>query len=437
LLRFVGGVFAALVVVVLAGRLCQEGEEPGLGHDDGVLQLVGLIHLKSVSFSGDRYRSVRKDDNSADYDPPHWEDNSDPLDGDAIDAPQDRRYPVAYRRGSNLKLSATWKVEEPARFQRTLVRGVGLDGIKVPETRARLDGTILSITNVDARGTLPGSIRFYNPFPVHWEASVDEGRTWFPAGSSENRIYVILEEPVGNQTRFETLLEIGTRNANGLDDRNRAIWAIWGDFRNPLPGVLRKEIDGHNRPDRTEMTYWRPPETACTTIEQMLASPTGSGTCDAWARLFHGTLRAVGIAGSGVIRVESTYRSDAGHHLPGLPGEARGGMLIREWRALNPGTAPAQCQPLFTHQLVDVQGQPGIAGQGNADPRDSFVEHFIVKVDDWYFDPSYGTGPFGSQVAWEDAAVAYFAKECAIGQQHGPVAKANQPHVETVFTPIP
>ena len=65
--------------------------------DEGGLK----FYLKSVVFSGAKYHVVTKDpSNNTDqvYPTPHWEDNSEKLDGDAEDD-GDKKYPVCYESG--------------------------------------------------------------------------------------------------------------------------------------------------------------------------------------------------------------------------------------------------------------------------------------------------------------------------------------------------
>lgn len=393
---------------------------------------VGTVQLKSVSYSGPKYRAVRQDDNTASYDAPHWQDNSTPLDGDARDS-GDRRFPVSYTRESRISVSATWVVDPPVNFQNAKVRGSGPDGIQIPATTANLAGNILSITNVVTSQDLPANVRFYNLFTIDWQVMLQGN--WVPAGRSENRMFVTFADPLTGAIPFESVLEIGTRNADGKSDGSQVIDAVWSDFANPIPGVKRKAMDGHNQTDDKELTYWKPIENRCTTLEEMLKSATGNGTCDAWARLFHQALLNLGVSQSRVVQVISTYRNDAGHvDMEGVPAtEHRGVMLVRKWILGNPPNAHAMCQP-FTHQINLLQDQEGEPGQGNTNPPASFVEHFIVRVGPRFYDPSYGQGPFANESEWENASLSHFGKVCVIAGQQGKVFKTNDPNlVETRF----
>jgi hypothetical protein len=47
----------------------------------------------------------------------------------------------------------------------------------------------------------------------------------------------------------------------------------------------------------------------------------------------------------------------------------------------------------------------GVAGQGNSDPLAVFHDHALVEYGSKFYDPSYGTGPFSTILAWEVASV--------------------------------
>ena len=59
-----------------------------------------------------------------------------------------------------------------------------------------------------------------------------------------------------------------------------------------------------------------------------------------------------------------------------------------------------------------------------------------MKYGGKYYDPSYGTGPFGSQNDWENASLDGFSVTVEIiAQVFLEVAKPNDPNVvETIFT---
>ena len=412
------------------------------------------IRLKEVEFSGSAFHEVLED-NGTPYGGPHWQDNSSPLDGDAND-PGDRKFPVSYVRGSSSRLTARFLVAEPDLVDGPwLVRGQGSDGIRVPESEAEVSTDSIQISEVPASGAFPNTVAFLNTLDIEWEVSPDGGETWFEVATSKNRVYVTLARPVATNL-FETLLDIAARNADGLAEPDSVVAAIWSDFQGPIPGVRRKEVDGHNRVDGVEMKYWNPVTDTCQTLEEMLVRLDGNGSCVAWSKLFHETLDSIGVEGSKI--------HDIHPDLDLLP--SANGLLIKNWKfgshvsaggngicesdplgddvALNiqasvpngPCIAPGANTELesnvegddkkleglsgndvfpflvFSLQLGeivfgspagDLFNRPGQPGQGSPEPRPFFNIHFVVRYGGKIYDPSYGLGPFSTELAHENA----------------------------------
>jgi hypothetical protein len=103
------------------------------------------------------------------------------------------------------------------------------------------------------------------------------------------------------------------------------------------------------------------------------------------------------------VEVESIYENDLG-----IPGDRRGGLLVKNWSFTPAGTAPAAVAP-FTHWSTEIADVAGVPGQGNSNPPGAFLNHFIVVYAGQYWDPSYGAGPFANQTAWEDASLEGFS----------------------------
>ena len=66
---------------------------------------------------------------------------------------------------------------------------------------------------------------------------------------------------------------------------------------------------------------------------------------------------------------------------------------------------PATSPTAFTHDSSNCHDLTGIPGQRNPDPPGGFYNHFIVRIDGKFLDPSYGAGPFTTHAAWEAAAI--------------------------------
>ncbi len=389
--------------------------------------VVARLRLAEVSFSGDSYQEVA-DDAGNPYSAPHWKDNSQPPDGDASDPPAadgtggDRRFPVSFKRNTKMKVTAKFALEPNAPSIESLrIRGIGPPGISIPATEATVAGGFVEITDVEMEEALADVVAFHNPMVIDWEASVDEGRTWSPVGRSDNRVYVTLGRAESFEERplFESLVEIGCRNAAGARTSQQAFDMIWQDFQDPLPGVQRKALDGYNQPDGLAMRYWidiSDPNSqvalACFSVRNMLTPEPladylhGVGTCSAWSEFLVSVLFSQGIKEARILKVDAKNQAD------------QTGLLVKEWLFVGSGTLRGRCGT-FTHRPeVDLLDQVGVPGQGVENPPANFNLHYIVRSLGKYYDPSYGNGPFQGATEdeaarnWKNHSLAGFSQNC-------------------------
>jgi hypothetical protein len=289
---------------------------------------------------------------------------------------------------------------------------------------------------------------------------------------------VTLDDPQGSAKLWETVLDIGTRNAKGLTSPAAAVAAVWGDFQGPIPGVKKKPRDGHNVMDGISMNYWlNQSGSTCQLLSGMLVDTNGNGSCIVWAQLFRDVLLGLGIPGpqAWMLQVD-----------PNKPGEKN--FMVKQWRfgshirsgpdgvcnsdtagddvavapkgttvgpdvpCIAPGpdgilnSTPAgddtiargirkkesPAAPFLINDpgawvdcpnpLGDVVNLPGLPGQNNEEPPPTFRNHWIVKYDGKFYDPSYGAGPFATENDHENAAidgiqVTVGANRCAAREQ--------------------
>lgn len=317
---------------------------------------------------------------------------------------------------------------------------------------------------------LPDTIKLYRKFRIGWE--VDIGAGWKFSGSSDNTMYVTLEQPKPTGSvptiAFESMLDIGTRNADGLSSAAGALNAIWSDFADASTPVKRKPIDGYNLVDGQAMLFWddvnpvgRPKMNRL--IEQNrqsvfvmldpspdLRMPEGSttavdlvnrGTCAAWSNLWLYTLRVMGIDGGSPVEVTSD-QPQVDPLNQNLLFEGSYIMMIKNWDwdilpipAFKPG---------FPWKVgTDVKDALGTSGQGVANPPGAFWNHYVVVLPDGsVLDPSYGNR-FASQNAWENGSITGFAKALtrptasSFAEPDGSAAKKNdESKRETKFLPL-
>jgi len=467
------------VVLELVGTV--DGEE----YVDVVRLTVARLRLKEATFGGPHHPVVR-DNGAGQYVAPHWLDNNE--DGDGKD-PGDQRYPVCYTRDTRMQVAAKVLLAPPDLFPGPFqIRGDGPGAWDVSATGATVNGIEITIPLTECPTPFLNEIDFFNPMEIKWELSPDGGATWLNVGKSDDRVYVMLANPVANSL-YETIVDIGCRNADGKSNANDGVTAIWGDFQGPIPGVRRKVMDGDNNVDGVNMRYWLPANSTPQTLAGMLASPVGNGSCVAWSELLHETVRAQGIPGSQIYEVQAStiVNPDAdgflvknwnfGHHVRTGPlGGCETAANPDDFQAIPEGPAPpdASCVTpgpngtlgtapggndveadglfagtahpylLFTgqwggdpaqpygDQAGDVANQPGVAGQHNAEPPEFFYNHYVVRYGIEIYDPSYGAGPFADELAHETTSILGIKATLPVG----PCARRDDPaRQELIYIP--
>lgn len=384
-----GGALVALTMLALCGLTVLNlllGAIPATDAPHGLARASKVTVQELTFLGGHRVAS----DSGVRYSFPSWRDTS--HDGTA-NQPGEDHFPVCYTRGSFVRVMATIRARGFADGRKARVVGLGTSGLRF-ETTAEVTGGRIFLLVILSDRPLPDAVRFYDPFRIDWKVSLDGGTTWLTAGATENRLYATLADPK-TKPLYETLLDIGCRNAGGLSDASSVIAAVWNDFANrnadgTLPGVKRKAMDGFNQHDGIAMRYWfeegsplnRSVSDHCHQLRSILDSSSedralnGVGTCQAWTELFEHTLRAQGIVTAETV-VVNPARAAAGVGV---------GFLMKT-RAFLAQSSPSLA-PVGVADLWEVRGQ------GTPNPPRGFVNHFLLLVEGAYYDPSYGTGPF-------------------------------------------
>ena len=347
------------------------------------------------------------------YDTEHWLDDN--LDGDTADA-GDRQWPVAYTRSTGttnsfLKLSA--EIDLNTNWNGTAeIKADGPGSIDIPATTATVTNGTVTITNVSASSPFPTTVKHYDNFDLDWQISFDGGSTWKDFGTSSNDLYLTLDDPDPNPL-YETVVYTGSHYSDGKDNPNDVVSAIWTEFDSPTV----RRVDG------VQLKYWDGGAATATDTAGLLKD--ANGQCGSWSEFLIDTIAAQGITGAQKILVLNSDQQ------VGQP--LTYGILVKNWQFNGAGSSPGTAPYVYVvgTDAVDLMGA---AGQGNANPPGRFYNHFIVKYNNQYYDPSYGNGPYASQAAWENASLDGFFKDLAGG---GTVAKKNDPNVvETSFTVV-
>lgn len=379
--------------------------------------------LWDATFTGNAH-PMTSDDGAKTYADKHWLDNN--RDGDA-GQPGDHRYPVAYTRGSRMSMDARFyrvysnlNPNDRSRLpDRTLIRAYGPTGLTINNAPATLSDNGEAMTMADGAAVNPfeDAATVWDNYTLYWKYSYDNGKTWMAGGTSDNQLYLTAGDPVGDVTLFHTVVDLGSRNAKGLKDPAAVVAAVWKEFQDRQ--VSRVETHG-------AMSYYGSWNTHNVTTAALLKM--GDSQCGGWAHLFQDTLRAQGISTSRLVEV----------HPPGWaaigPNNTR--LLVNNVEFVGAGTIPSQKYGGYVYQVgLDAHLKRSIAGQGGTTPPQEFIQHYLIEVEGKLYDPSYGTGPFGSQQEWENASIAGFSRLVTDDAGHQVlVARKNDPSkAETIF----
>lgn len=341
------------------------------GQDWATVTGVKLL-LKEVSFSGPKYHSILKDDGTQAYTAPHWQDNSSPPDGDAEDT-GDRKWPICFTRDSKMSASAKFQWIPRAPPWSILVQGDGPDYLDFWTMSATLTGNFAIIPDSECAHSFLDAIAYWPSFVIQWSFSVDGGATWFPAGTSDNPVYVTLGDP--RATPYHTVIHLGCVNAVNETTEVGCIAKIWADFTD-------RDV---RRIDNTPLLYWgvyalqNQSSPDVFTTDGLLKNADGS--CGAWSRFFKDLLLNQGISSAVLGCIQPINMPDCESI----------GFCVKNW-------------DYSSGSLTDL---PGIPGQGNADPLSQFSDHAVVLIGGMIYDPSYGT-VFPNLLSWEDASLDFF-----------------------------
>lgn len=224
--------------------------------------------------------------------------------------------------------------------------------------------------------------------------SVDGGTTWAAISSTKHTVYVTLADPassLSSSSYFESLFEIGCREANGLSGsatdatvKGTVTDAIFGDFANRNV----KRVDG------TQLTYYHSYLTDVTTTAGLLSG--GDGQCGSWASFFLDIRKAQGI-------------SDTNDYVLFQP-IAGDGFIVNNWLFAATGNSGNTSYPYlnlpsvslitaisYTWAYSEVNDAVGIPGEGNSNPAALFNNHQMAYVNSQYYDPSYGIKHYSSR----------------------------------------
>lgn len=340
------------------------------------------VSISSVTFSGGNL-NIRKDDATGNYTAPHWSSSALPK-------------PVAYVSGNAPQVSAVFTIDCSNVPDSVMLRGSGSDGIDFAELTVAVGPSGSSVHPINYPATIgshvfaPGIVRFFKPFDINWEISLDNGVTWKTIGTSSNTLYVMRSAPMAETTNFKywhSVYDISCRNAQFKSADTAIISSIWNEFTDQI--VLNFNDDS--------LHYYKPMNTTNTTLTTLLQYK--NAQCYTYAQLFCATLKI-----QGVVRTNNyVYITPIGNSVCGYSVNR---FVVKNWIFGTP-SASAECA-LFPYKntytgttipapytayvftTADVNDAGGIPGSCSLNPSSYFNNHQIVKLDGKYYDPCYG-----------------------------------------------
>ncbi len=340
-----------------------------------VRQIHAVLQIKELTYSGN---NVVEKDTTGNFSSPEW------VDGRA----QADQAPVSYKRGQNVAFTAKFKVTTaPCRAEAVAVKGSATFGSASLEWTGTVTvnpGDTEVSVSLTSNNPLPNAVGIFEASDISWQMNpVSKG--WAAAGATRNVLYVTLDNPSGTPN-YWTLLDVSCRAAQG---ETTVSGLISKGFSGLTGRAISRKRDGH------DLTYWNPANTCtATNTALLLAAANGAGQCGSWAEFLIDMYKAHGITTADKILIVRTQAAFAA---------SSEGFLVKHWVFDHP---PASAASAYTH-FVPPQCRTGVPlpGQHNASPPPAFYNHFIVRADGKFWDPSYGAGPFADQKAWENAAI--------------------------------
>lgn len=310
-------------------------------------------------------------------------------------------YPICYAGGKEVQMFPEFSCSED-RIHGSIRIKIRYNGIETIPLQGVFDLTTNLIRVQDANGVqflLENKVNHLKPLSIEWFVSVEQEIKWEFAGISSHEIFVILQPLDKKNSTYlkEEYLFYGCTQAKDVNNPIDFIDKAWSPFAGR---TLNRKLFYPTK-QAIPLTYYRVSEPGCTgTIlesDSIVAADKKlylDGECGAFSDLWERILRHQGIVFK---RVEVSAKNDAG-------------FLVKHWQFIKE-TKPGDTYP-YQNAFLPLQGSPrslagkyerwdmskplslndkkGIPGQNVENPYSDFIAHFIVKVGEEIFDPSYG-----------------------------------------------
>jgi hypothetical protein len=258
------------------------------------------------------------------------------------------------------------------------------------------------------------------------------------AGSSKHPLYISHATTAlsSDLEVFHSLIYYGCKNAKGLTSDDMIVDAMYNNtFLISGAGVPRRD-----NPTKSKMSYWIWPDPIIQFNEECYFKTKDllkweNGRCGAWARFFRDMIKTQGITSStpALVTYPATpsisaaltsdlstfFGSSAGNIVIEDPQFFTGEFFVNKWnfssskfykwdREFVPYMETTSPLTLPNGNVLNFAPLPGAAAQGNDNPMSTFGDHALVKYNNKYYDPSYGTPIQNSKNAWENLSLSGF-----------------------------
>jgi hypothetical protein len=408
---------------------------------------LDIKKLQYADHAGLKKHTIKKDiraqgsTSQVDYPTPEiWDKNND---GD-LTYPDDHMSPIAYTRNTNLEveyleLSVDFGGYTPPPLQagqpaNVLVHGIALrghqgavqqefsgNGIYTAGTGSQNGEIVVAAVDEVVPIPLLDSIQCYSAFPksnpdpyaIKWALVVGDYTIVSDHIQTESELYITAVDPVlltgtGGIGLFHTVIDVACRSAEGLNETQEQliIDGVWSGFTGR--NVVRAE---DRSPQPRVLKYYQPWSTQILETKDLLHD--GNGQCHSWTRFFLDCLKVHDI-------------QHQNNFVLVTPGSASHGFMVKKWTfTTSAGASSSTSHPylnlwpnasatpivgnayVFTWEQV-TDGTQELEGQGgaqNPNPQSIFGNHSIAKLNNKYYDPSYGGQTYSTFDAYENAAI--------------------------------
>jgi len=339
------------------------------------------------------------------------------------------------------------------------IKGVADNNMEYEPQEAVIQGNFLRYSRKQSDIEFPEDVvAFYDGFIIEWfvtqdpnalDPNLEANVNWESAGESENQLYVTHRDPIIPETPFpehsdptmvlHTLIHNACFWSQTKNSPQNIVDCMYADFTDRQVFTF----DGQG-----PMTYWGGNNQIGTTEE--CRSVSGlleflDAACNEWAEYFDDQIKIQGIESSilSVVTYDNYILSDSDiskyvadglnifetqffdlrlqiSPFPNEITDSRTDFYVKEWNfntnipfVINEyknaqNNNSIDNLTLINGNILESASLEGTEGQGNDNPRAEFSDHLILKYNNKYFDPSYGSPIALSKNNWENNSLDGF-----------------------------